>query len=204
MTLLTLVIEAYLRLSDDLNRAYEVEVIGIAVGIIAIIITLLTVGLNPSLSPVKQTSLKVQQAYVYVAEILILVFFGHVWLGNQKWFGALGEYWPLVLMLLAFVGVFISEVFRKRENHVLSEPLHNTAFLLPMIPILTLWMFPSEGGGFFIGYPAIFFGAALLNVLMACLRRSFLHSVIAAVADNASLWMFFTSTDSFSLILSFG
>ena len=193
----TLVIEAYLRLSDDLNPgAYEV--IGIAVGIIAIIITLLTVGLNPSLSPVKQTSLKVQQAYVYVAEILILVFFGHVWLGKPNWFGALGEYWPLVLMLLAFVGVFISEVFRKRENHVLSEPLHNTAFLLPMIPILTLWMFPSEGGGFFIGYPAIFFGAALLNVLMACLRRSFLHSVIAAVAGNASLWMFFTSTDSFS------
>jgi len=33
---------------------------------------------------------------------------------------------------------------------------------------------------------------------MACLRRSFLHSVIAAVAGNASLWMFFTSTDSFS------
>ena len=193
----TLVIEAYLRLQGDFDPV-TFEVIGIAVGIIAIIITLLTVGLNPSLSPVKQTSLKVQQAYVYVAEILILVFFGHVWLGKPNWFGALGEYWPLVLMLLAFVGVFISEVFRKRENHVLSEPLHNTAFLLPMIPILTLWMFPSEGGGLFIGYPEIFFGAALLNVLMACLRRSFLHSVIAAVAGNASLWMFFTSSDSFS------
>ena len=197
----TLVIEAYLRLQGDTASKFDpvaYEVIGIAVGIIAITITLLTVGLNPNLSPVKQTSLKVQQAYVYVAEILILVFFGHVWLGKPDWFGALGEYWPLVLMLLAFVGVFISEVFRKRENHVLSEPLHNTAFLLPMIPILTLWIFPSEGGGFFNSYPAIFFGAALLNVLMACLRRSFLHSVIAAVAGNASLWMFFTSTDSFS------
>ena len=191
----TLVIEAYLRMQGDFDP-FDFEVIGIGLGIVAIAATLIVVGLNPELSPIQQTTVRIQQGYVYVAEILLLVLFGHVYLSKPDWFGVLGDYWPFVLLVIAFMGVFISEIFRKRESHVLSEPIHNTAFLLPAIPILTLWLFPSDGGTLFADYSWLFFGAALLNVLMACLRKSFIHSVVAAIAGNASLWLYFTSNDT--------
>ncbi len=191
----TLVIEAYLRMQGDFDP-FDFEVIGIGLGIVAIAATLIVVGLNPELSPIQQRTVRIQQGYVYVAEILLLVLFGHVYLSKPGWFGVLRGYWPFVLLVIAFMGVFISEIFRKRENHVLSEPLHNTAFLLPAIPILTLWLFPSDGGTLFADYSWLFFGAALLNVLMACLRKSFIHSVVAAIAGNASLWLYLTSNGS--------
>ncbi len=195
----TLVIEVYLGLRRQAGVEFmptAFEVIGIGLGIVAIAATLIVVGLNPELSPIQQTTVRIQQGYVYVAEILLLVLFGHVYLSKPDWFGVLGDYWPFVLLVIAFMGVFISEVFRKRESHVLSEPIHNTAFLLPAIPILTLWLFPSDGGALFADYSWLFFGAALLNVLMACLRKSFIHSVVAAIAGNASLWLYFTSNDT--------
>ena len=119
----TLVIEVYLGMQGDFDP-FDFEVIGIGLGIVAIAATLIVVGLNPELSPIQQTTVRIQQGYVYVAEILLLVLFGHVYLSKQDWFGVLGDYWPFVLLVIAFMGVFISEILRKRESHVLLSLIH--------------------------------------------------------------------------------
>lgn len=176
------------------------ELVGISLGIIALGWMLFTMGLDPDDSPFESMSLSAQKGCVYFAEMMLFAFGGHIYFGKPEWFAILGSQWPFVIMALAFIGAIISEVCRQRETHVLSEPIHNTAFFLPAIPILTLWMFPTGGGALFNDYSQLFFGAAIINLLMASLRKSFLHSVVAAISGNASLWLYFTSSDSLSFV----
>ena len=53
--------------------------------------------------------------YVYLAEFLLLLLFLHVRLNIPELFGGiLTKYWPLVVMVIAFVGVGLSELFERR------------------------------------------------------------------------------------------
>ena len=46
------------------------------------------------------------------------------------------RFWPLVVMAIAFVGVGLGELFQRRRQRVLSEPLQTTGALLPLLPAL--------------------------------------------------------------------
>ena len=190
-------VESKDRLSSIISMG---ELVGMSLGIIALGWMLFTMGLDPDDSPFESMSLSAQKGCVYFAEMMLFALGGHIYFGKPEWFAILGSQWPFVILVLAFVGAIISGVCRKRGNDVLSEPIHNTAFFLPAIPILTLWMSPTGGGALFNDYSQVFFGAAIINVLMASLRKSFLHSVVAAISGNASLWLYFTSSDSLSFV----
>jgi hypothetical protein len=63
------------------------------------------------------------------------------------------------------------------------------------VPLLGLVLFQGDGQGLFSDYELLFLGAALMNVMLAFFRRSFLHALLAALAGNASLWMMFVGLD---------
>ena len=83
--------------------------------------------------------------YVYLAEGLAALLLLHIrvtmpWLFHG-WFL---RFWPLVVMAIAFVGVGLSEVFRRRQDRVLYEPLENTGAILPLLPCLAFGLYRAR------------------------------------------------------------
>ena len=132
-----------------------------------------------------------RQAYVYLAEVLLLLLVAHLWATRPAMFGKFVDWWPYILMGIAFLGVVVSELLRRSKISVLSEPIYNTSFLLPAVPLLGLILFQGKTDNLFSDYKSLFLLAAVMNVLLAFFRRSFLHALLAAFAGNASLWMMF-------------
>ena len=122
--------------------------------------------------------------YVYLAEGLAALLLLHIrvtmpWL-FRGWFL---RFWPLVVMAIAFIGVGLSEVFRRRKERVLYEPLENTGAILPLLPAIGFWVVSSQ-----VHYSLLLLSIGVLYASLSVLRRSFLYSVLAALAANGSLW----------------
>jgi hypothetical protein len=83
--------------------------------------------------------------YVYAAETILALLFVHIRLTLPWLFsGLFQQYWPLVVMAIAFSGVGFAEFFRRRKQDVLAEPLENTGALLPVLPVLGFWASDTE------------------------------------------------------------
>lgn len=149
--------------------------------------------------------------YVYLAEILLVLLFAHVRLNVPEAFtGQAVKYWTFIVMLLAFVGVGLAELFARRGLRVLAQPLLRTGVLLPLIPLLVFWAKPpalvfefaeTKAPGLipllgylkqipqhFDVYALLWFLAGMLYGLIALSRRSFGWALLGALATNAGLW----------------
>jgi hypothetical protein len=150
--------------------------------------------------------------YVYAAELLLVLLFVHLRLNVPELFrGLLARYWTVVLMLVAFAGVGLSELFERRGRRVLAEPLQRTGVFLPLLPLLSLWL--RVPAALLLGvvgdqapglrptlghlahlpwrldtYAAVWFLAGLLYAWLAAARRSFRFALLAALAANCGLW----------------
>jgi hypothetical protein len=132
--------------------------------------------------------------YVYLAEALLALLFLHIrvtmpWL-FRGWFL---RFWPLVVMGIAFIGVGLSEFFQRRRQRVLSEPLHATGALLPLLPALGFWFVSSQ-----VHYSLLLLSIGVLYAGLSALRRSFLYGMLAALAANGSLWYLLHRGDGLS------
>jgi hypothetical protein len=129
--------------------------------------------------------------YVYAAEIILALLFVHIrvtlpWLFS----GFFQQFWPLVVMGIAFLGVGFAELFRRRQQHVLAEPLENTGALLPVLPVIGYWAADSQ-----IDYSLLLLCVGVLYGGLSIARRSFGFGVLAAVAANGGLWFFLNRQD---------
>ena len=143
----------------------------------------LTAALAPGRDPLGLSE-RGRTLYVYLAEGLAALLLLHIrvtmpWL-FRGWFL---RFWPLVVMAIAFVGVGLSEVFRRRKERVLYEPLENTGAILPLLPVLGFWVVSSQ-----VHYSLLLLAIGVLYASLSVLRRSFLYGVLAALAANGSLW----------------
>jgi hypothetical protein len=134
--------------------------------------------------------------YVYAAEALLALLFLHIrvtmpWL-FRGWFL---RFWPLVVMGIAFLGVGLGEFFQRRRQRVLSEPLHNTGALLPLLPVLGFWVMSSQ-----VHYSLLLLSVGALYAVLSVLRKSFLYGVLATVAANGSLWYLLSKGENLSLL----
>jgi hypothetical protein len=97
-------------------------------------------------------------------------------------------------MLLAFTGVGLGELFRRRGRLVLAEPLERTGILLPILPVLGFLMEPFLPGlGSLmetsqVSYSNLLFLAGLFYGVLSVMRRSFVFGIMAALAGNGGLW----------------
>ncbi len=187
----------------------------LAVGaVLAAILGLLALAiqcaLRPGRDPLGPTA-HGRAGYVYLAEALLVLAFAHVRLNVPQVFtGQAVRYWTFIVMILAFVGVGLAELFARRGLRVLSRPLLRTGALLPLIPLLAFWAKPpgavmefadTKAPGLrpmlgyleklpqhFDVYAALWFLAGLLYGLVALSRRSFGWALLGALATNAGLW----------------
>jgi hypothetical protein len=157
--------------------------VAVVVALAGLVVAALAAALVPGRDPLGLSE-RGRTLYVYLAEGLAALLFLHIrvtmpWL-FRGWFL---RFWPLVVMAVAFVGVGLSEVFRRRDERVLYEPLENTGVILPLLPALGFWVISSQ-----VHYSLLLLAIGALYASLSVLRRSFLYGVLAAVAANGSLW----------------
>jgi hypothetical protein len=88
----------------------------------------------------------------------------------------------------------LGELFQRRRQAVLSEPLRNTGALLPLLPALGFWVTTSE-----VHYSLLLLSIGVLYAALSVLRKSFGFGVLAALAANGSLWYLLFKGDGLGL-----
>lgn len=185
----------------------------VAVGLVGLVTALLRYALSPARDPF-HLSERGRMLYVYGAEVLLVLLFVHVRLTTPELFsGALARYWTFMIMLIAFGGVGLSELFQRRGIRVLAEPLQRTGLFLPLVPLLAFWVKPPEALTTFASdympgmhpmlgylqnlpqhfdkYAYLWFLMSLLYGIVAAFRGSFRMAIVAALAANFGLWALF-------------
>ena len=134
--------------------------------------------------------------YVYVAEVFGGLLFMHVRL-TMPWLftGLFLRYWTLIVMALAFLGVGLSEVFRRQGRLVLAEPLERTGAFLPLLPVMSLWFLHSE-----VNYSVLLILVGSLYGVLSVARKSFGWGVLEALAVNGSLWYHLHNLGGYGLL----
>jgi hypothetical protein len=134
--------------------------------------------------------------YVYVAEGLVALLFMHIKLSMPWLFtGFFEKYWPLVVVVLSYVGIALSEVLRRNNLITLAQPIERTGVFIPLLPVLGYWMVNSR-----VDYSLTLFAIGVLYGALSLMRRSFGFGILAALAGNGGLWYALHRTDSFGLI----
>jgi hypothetical protein len=183
LLLLVLGIEVAYFLDDGVVPIRMPALVAVAAGLVGLAVAALAAALLPGRDPLGLSE-RGRTLYVYAAEAVLALLFLHIrvtmpWL-FQGWFL---QFWPLVVMGVAFLGVGIAEWCRRRQQRVLFEPLENTGALLPMLPALGYWILPSD-----INYSLVLLSVGALYSVLSVLRRSFLFGLLATLAANGSLW----------------
>jgi hypothetical protein len=216
LVLLVLLVQEF-RLYDRETRRTPMDGPEVLV-IIAALVMLMVSGIRFAVAPGRDPlglSERGRSLYVYAVELLLVLLFLHVRLNVPELFrGWAGKYWTLIVMLIAFIGVGLSEFFERRKLSVLAEPLQRTGVFLPLLPLLAFWAKPpaplltfadthAPGLRPLLGYldklPQHFDSYAFLWLLVAGLyglvfwtRRSFVFALLAAMAGNFALWSLLT------------
>lgn len=124
--------------------------------------------------------------YVYGAEILLAALFVHVRVTLPWLFaGFFQQFWPLIVMAIAYLGVGFAELCHRRKLKVLAEPLENTGALLPVLPVLGYWATNTR-----VDYSVLLLCVGVLYGGLSIARRSFGFGILAALAANGALWFF--------------
>ena len=134
--------------------------------------------------------------YVYVAEFMLALLFLHIRL-TMPWLftGFFEDYWPFVVMAIAYLGIVASESLRRRNILVLARPMERTGAFLPLLPVLGFWLATSQ-----VDYSTLLFIVGGLYGLLSILRRSFVFGALAGVSGNAALWYVLQRTDNYQFL----
>lgn len=134
--------------------------------------------------------------YVYAAEFFAVLTLAHVRMIAPWLFGgAFKAYWPLLVLVLAFVGVGISEQLRRRGRLVLAEPLARTGVFLPLLPSLGYWLIESR-----VDYAGLLLAVGLFYGLLSVMRQSFGFGLLAALAANGGWWQWLHRTEDYGFL----
>ncbi|MGD9722986.1 MAG: hypothetical protein AB7O59_21435 [Pirellulales bacterium] len=190
-------------LSTEVFEFAQVGTVAIAwPAILAVALTLgglalaaLAAALLPGRDPLSLSE-RGRTLYVYGAEVLLALLFVHLRL-TMPWLfaGFFQQFWPLIVMAIAFAGVGFAELCRRYRQPVLAEPLENTGALLPVLPVLGFWFAQSQ-----VDYSLLLVAVGVLYAGLSIARRSFGFGVLAAVAANGGLWYFLNRQDGWGFL----
>jgi hypothetical protein len=164
----------------------------VAVTLVAAIAVCIFFALSPKHDPLALPD-RWRGSYVYAAEVLLVLLFMHIRL-TMPWLfhGFFERYWPLVVLLIAYAGIGISEFFKRRQVPVLATPIERTGAFLPLLPVVGFWLAQSQ-----VEYSTLLFVVGGLYGLLAILRRSFWFGLAAALAGNGGLWYLLHETSDY-------
>jgi hypothetical protein len=187
---LTLALEVQLYLAGQQGEIDGVQVAAIAVVLFGLIAGLVSLALLPGRDPLVLSETG-RQGYVYAAEAVGALLFAHLYVCRPEWFGGmLRQYWPFIVMGIAFAGVGAAEFFARRNVRVLAEPLMRTGALLPLLPVLGWWVVGSQAD-----YALLLLVVGILYLALSYARRSWAAMVAATVAGNGALWALLADTN---------
>jgi hypothetical protein len=154
------------------------------------------IALVPALDPLKFPDSR-RGSYVYLAEAMLALSFVHLRLTAPWLFGGVfSQYWPLLVMALAFGGMALGELFRRRGTIALSSPLFRTGAFLPLLPVIAFWAAPSR-----VDLSTLLFTVGVFYAVLSATRRSFAFGVLAALAANGGLWSLLARQPSLAFLV---
>lgn len=178
-----LVTEVVQQMDDSSVRINLPALITVGAVLLSASVMCIFFAVSPAHDPLKLSE-RGRMNYVYVAELLLALLFMHIRL-TMPWLftGFFAQYWPLVIVALAYAGVGASEILRRQGLMVLAHPVERTGALLPMLPVLGYWMVDSR-----VDYSLLLFAIGMLYGGLSILRNSLVFGILAALAGNGALW----------------
>ena len=193
------------------------ETLAVATALVGLIASGICFAVAPSTDPYRLSEPR-RPLYVYAAELLLLFLFVHIRLNVPELFGGvLTQFWPLLVMVIAFIGIGLSEYFDRSGIKVLAQPLKRTGIFMPLLPLLAFWIKPPQALHDFLvravpalqpsleplmklqpnfgRYAIIWFSLGLLYSWVARINRSFRFALLAALAGNFGLWALLYNAD---------
>lgn len=130
---------------------------------------------------------------VYAAQVMAVLLFGHLYLARPHWFrGRLQQWWPYIIMAIAYGGIAASEFLRRANQRIFAEPLSRSAMFLPILPVIGMWFFPHHGS-----HALVLFVIGILYAALSMTQRSRVSAFIAGLAGNGALWAMLAERDGF-------
>lgn len=153
----------------------------IAVNVLACVLFALADGWDPLRLPAP-----LKGAYVYAGEVFAAVLGLHIRACFPEFFhGTITQYWPLLVMGLAFAAIGCGEWFERKKLSVLARPLGRTGMFLPALAMLDLFISASV-----VHYSIVLLTAGALYAAVGAVRKSPTLFAIAGALFTASLWYF--------------
>jgi hypothetical protein len=179
-----LLFEAVLYLSDPTLGAQisMIQLIAVSVVMVGLVAALIVMAVLPGRDPLGLSE-QGRAGYVYLAQAAGGLLFAHIYLTRPHWFGQWHEFWPYIVLLIAFAGVGVGELFQRIGTKVLAEPLQRTGSFLPLVPAIGMWFVTSNSD-----YSLYLFGVGILYAGLSIGRKSLARALAAAVAANGALW----------------
>jgi hypothetical protein len=186
--------EVYYQIEFGAVRIKPLALITVALTLAAAVAICIIFALSPKHDPLSLSEQR-RSRYVYVAEIMLALLFMHIRL-TMPWLftGFFERYWPLVVVAIAYVGVTVSEMLRRRRVLVLAQPIERTGAMLPLLPVIGFWASSSQ-----VEYSTLLFVVGGLYGLISILRKSFWFGLAAALAGNGGLWHLLHHTAQYRL-----
>ncbi|WP_145341949.1 hypothetical protein [Rosistilla ulvae] len=145
-----------------------------------------------------------RQGLVYAAQVLMLLAVANKLACQPDTLG-LREYWPYIVMALAFLSAGLSTWAQRREDAVLLGPLRNSALFLPLIPLVGFWL-TGRGQDWIFADSEIQYNVVLLLAAVFYLALSALWPgdritrVAGIIAANAALWVTLTQNPGWGFL----
>ncbi|MGI9519793.1 MAG: hypothetical protein ACR2NP_22255 [Pirellulaceae bacterium] len=154
---------------------------------------LIIIAVRPANDPFS-LSLKGRMAYVYAAEVMVVLLVAHLYF-TMPWLFQFGlrQYWPYIAIVLAFGGVWIAQILEQRNLTVLGEPIFHTAAILPVLVSALIWAIDSRADA-----SLVLLMAGLAYLLISYTHQSALSGAAAIVLGNLALWVFYSRFPNFS------
>jgi hypothetical protein len=193
--LFALATEVFYQLNFGAVRIKPLSLFAIGATLVSAIVICILFALSAKHDPL-ELSERGRMNYVYAAEVMLGLLFMHIRL-TMPWLftGFFQQYWPFVVMAIAYSGVATSEALRRRQVMVLAQPIERTGAFLPLLPVIGFWVVQSK-----VDFSALLFVVGGIYGLLSILRRSLLFALAAAIAGNGGLWYLLHRTDSYQFL----
>ncbi len=158
----------------------------VAVIIAAMISAMLAVAVVPRYDPLR-IELELRKGYVFAAEVVAALLVAHAFFTMPFLFRlGIRQYWPYLVMLLAFAGVGMARLLRQRDLDVLAEPIFQTAAVIPLATAAAFWAVDSRAEA-----SLVMLLAGFLYLLISLTQRSLVSGGLAVLFANLALWLFY-------------
>ena len=128
-----------------------------------------------------------RRGYVYAAQVVGAMLIAHLYFSMPFLFRiGIKQYWPYVAMILAFGGVAVANLLKKRELEVLGQPIFHSAAVLPVIAACTFWAVESKADA-----AMVMLLAGLTYLMISFTQASWFSGAAAVLFGNLALWLFY-------------